>query len=81
MVWTLYYMTDPPLTSVSQDIEKLAKCCVDTIIQIIEGKEYESHQVIDVGFVQGEKYMKKLAKNAQKNIFFIRVLTQINKVL
>ena len=48
------YMTDPPLTSVSQDIEKLAKCCVDTIIQIIEGKEYESHQVIDVGFVQGK---------------------------
>ena len=47
-------MTDPPLTSVSQDIEKLAECCVDTIIRIIEGKEYESHQVIDVDFVQGK---------------------------
>lgn len=47
------YMTEPRLTSVSQDIKQLSKCCVDTIVDIIEGREYESHQIVDVGFVQG----------------------------
>lgn len=44
---------DPPLVSVKQDIEKLAKRCVSTIIKMIEEKPYESHQVLDVKLTEG----------------------------
>lgn len=47
------YMTDPPLTSVKQNIEQLAECCVDTILKIIEGKDFEKLQVIDVELISG----------------------------
>lgn len=48
------YMTDPPLSSVAQNIPELAARCVDTIICIIEGKEYERHQIVDVNYVKGK---------------------------
>lgn len=47
------YMTDPPLTSVAQNIPELAEHCVDTILNIIEGKEYEKHQILDVKLIKG----------------------------
>ena len=48
------YMTDPALSSVAQNIPELAARCVDTIICIIEGKEYERHQIVDVNYVKGK---------------------------
>lgn len=45
--------TNPPLTSIKQDIEQLAKCCVDTMIQMIEEKPYEAHQILDVSVEKG----------------------------
>lgn len=48
------YMTDPPLTSVAQNIPELAERCVDTILNIIEGKKYEKHQILDVKLIKGE---------------------------
>lgn len=45
--------TDPPLTSIKQDIEKLAKCCVSTMLKMIDEKPYENHQVLEVTVNEG----------------------------
>ena len=47
------YMTDPPLTSVAQNIKELGQRCADTILNIIEGKQYEKHQILDVRLIKG----------------------------
>lgn len=44
---------DPPLTSIKQDIEKLAGCCVSTMIKMIEEEPYENYQVLDVTVTEG----------------------------
>lgn len=47
--------TDPPLTSISQNVEKLSKLCVETIIQMIEGKnDFARHQILDVSIREGK---------------------------
>ena len=48
------YMTDPPLTSIAQNIQELARRCANTILNIIEGKKYERHQIVDVHLVKGK---------------------------
>lgn len=48
------YMTDPPLTSIAQNISELGVRCADTILDIIAGRKYEKHQVLDVKLVRGK---------------------------
>lgn len=47
------YMTDPPLTSIAQNTQELAQRCADTILDIINGRKYEKHQILDVKLVRG----------------------------
>lgn len=45
---------NPPLTTIKQDIPKMAKCCVDTIMRLLDGDaEIEMKQICDVEFIKG----------------------------
>ena len=47
-------MTAPKITAIDQDISGLAKCCVKTIMDLIEGKEnINYHQILDVEICMG----------------------------
>ena len=44
----------PPLTTVKQDIPRMAKCCVDTIMRLLDGDtDIEMKQICDVEFIKG----------------------------
>ena len=42
----------PPLTTVHQDIKGLAKTAMDTVEELIEGKQVPESQVVSVSFVE-----------------------------
>ena len=45
---------NPPLTTVKQDIPRMAKCCVDTIMRLLDGDtDIEMKQICDVEFIKG----------------------------
>ena len=45
---------NPPLTTVKQNIPQMAKCCVDTIMHLLDGDtEIEMKQVCDVELIKG----------------------------
>lgn len=47
-------MTTPRITAIDQDISGLARSCVKTIMDLIEGKEdIEYHQILDVSISEG----------------------------
>ncbi|MFR8547310.1 MAG: LacI family DNA-binding transcriptional regulator [Lachnospiraceae bacterium] len=47
-------LVSPPLTTVKQDIPKMAKCCVDTIMRLLDGDTHvEEKQVCDVELIKG----------------------------
>ena len=45
---------NPPLTTVKQNIPQMAKCCVDTIMHLLDGDtEIEMKQICDVELIKG----------------------------
>ncbi|MEI3184078.1 MAG: substrate-binding domain-containing protein [Lachnospiraceae bacterium] len=42
----------PPLTTVHQDIKGLAKTAMDTVEELIEGKQVPESQVVSVSFIE-----------------------------
>lgn len=46
--------TDPPLTSIKQDMKRLSKSCIDTMIMMIDGRsDYTRHQILPVSIREG----------------------------
>ena len=43
---------NPPLTTVAQDIPQLARCTVETLIAMIEGRSYEAETIIPVRLIE-----------------------------
>lgn len=46
-------MVYPPLTAVCQDVPQLAARCVDTLLDLVEGKTVERRQILEVGLQRG----------------------------
>ncbi|MDO5348738.1 MAG: LacI family DNA-binding transcriptional regulator [Lachnospiraceae bacterium] len=43
----------PELTTITQDIPALARCCVDTMMDLLDGKPVEMEQILDVSIQRG----------------------------
>lgn len=46
-------ITDPVITAVAQDVEQLAKTCVKSMMDLIDGKKVPEKQIIDVKIQEG----------------------------